>query len=491
MGYTVGVKAFDRPADFDPQTDPIVRIQAGRLRRALHDYYSDNGTSDPIYIDLPKGGYVPTFQHNEDSRQLRSQDRSELAVDDPPGSNPVAKEISIAVLPLVPLTDSPEDAYTADGLTEELAIALNRFAELTVIGPLNNIRDQQVDPGQIGREYGATFLLQGTVRRQDAKIRISPTLKSSASGKKLWGETFEYDLDAVSLFEIEDQVTSQVVAIIADGYGLMFRELYPETHHKHITISAVTEAVLRWNRARNTLNPLDNQLATEAIRKALVEQPDSPLLIAMLAGSYYGDYILDFNMMVDTPDSGKQAESLAYRAVSLDPNLQIGRYELASVHAAYGRVEKCIEEVHKTVALNPNNASEITGCGFLLAVCGQWEDGLELIYKGMGLNPHYPSWYHFIPFLDYYRQKEYQLAWTEAKQFHIPGLFWHPLIRAAVLGQLGNRDEAQEHLQELLQIRPDLYTRGREIMKRLIVLDENVEMLWDGLQKAGLESNFS
>jgi hypothetical protein len=108
---------------------------------------------------------------------------------------------------------------------------------------------------------------------------------------------------------------------------------------------------------------------------------------------------------------------------------------MASVHSLYGRRELCVEEARKTVALNPNSASEISGCGLLLAMAGEWQEGLALLERGMRLNPHYPSWYHFVPFVDRYRQGAYQGALVEANRLNLPMLFWDPLIRAATQGQ--------------------------------------------------------
>src|SRR5215831_8988720 len=64
--YTIGVKALGRTAEFNPQVDAAVRIHAGRLRRMLHEYYNNKGRNDPLFIDIPKGSYIPSFElHNQ------------------------------------------------------------------------------------------------------------------------------------------------------------------------------------------------------------------------------------------------------------------------------------------------------------------------------------------------------------------------------------------------------------------------------------------
>ena len=219
---------------------------------------------------------------------------------------------------------------------------------------------------------------------------------------------------------------SQVVGTIGDSFGVIFRRLYPETHHKHIESSLVTDAVLKYNHARLTVAPQAVLQANEAIEEGLSKQPDNALLLAMLAGNYYGDYALDMNLV---EEAKVRAEELSKRAVALDSKLQLAHYCRASVHSLHGRRELCIEHARKTVALNPNSASEVSGSGFLLAMVGEWGEGLTLLERGMRLNPHYPSWLHFVLFMDHYRREAYEDALVEADRLNLPMLFWDPLIR--------------------------------------------------------------
>lgn len=118
---------------------------------------------------------------------------------------------------------------------------------------------------------------------------------------------------------------------------------------------------------------------------------------------------------------------------------------------------------------------------------GGYEQGWELIEKAKRLNPHYHSWYHFVNYLVRFRNEQYEEAWEEVQKIHMKGTFWHPLFRAAVLGKLSRYEEAVVYINELLEIKPDFLKRPREIIKLLFVLDEHVEMIWDGLCKAGVE----
>ena len=144
-------------------------------------------------------------------------------------------------------------------------------------------------------------------------------------------------------------------------------------------------------------------------------------------------------------------------------------------------------ELDQVLDLNPNNANHLGASALLFVAVGERERALALMHKAMRLNPHHPGWYHLIPFLVYYRRGDYDAALFEARRFNTPGWFWDPLIRAAVMGQLGHQAEADKAVGELQALVPDWSSRGRSLMQRVVFLDEHVDMLVEGLNKAGLE----
>jgi hypothetical protein len=119
-------------------------------------------------------------------------------------------------------------------------------------------------------------------------------------------------------------------------------------------------------------------------------------------------------------------------------------------------------------------------------MAGERERGVELMDRVMRLNPHHPGWYHLVPYMEAYRQGDYETALIEARRFNIPGHHYDPIIRIAVLGQLGRQEEANQAIDELLALVPDFRTRGHSLIRRFAYLDEHVEMLVEGLRKAGL-----
>ena len=228
-------------------------------------------------------------------------------------------------------------------LGQDALLSLTRFSGLRVLGPLFQAEGERIDYYKIRHEYGAMFVLQGWVRGQNSMIRITIDLTDASTGAKQWGRTFEFNLEKSSLFEIEDEVTSQVVGVIGDDLGIIFEKLQSETYHEHIKCNYETMAVLKYNHAWMTHAPRDWEMALEAIRDALKKEPTNALLVALLSNTYYGDVIHELKL---APDVHSQWADLAQKAVSLDPNLQVARYNLVVQHAYFGSAQKGMYSVY-------------------------------------------------------------------------------------------------------------------------------------------------
>lgn len=204
--------------------------------------------------------------------------------------------------------------------------------------------------------------------------------------------------------------------------------------------------------------------------------------LAMLADLH----AVTFHILMGEESFLDRAELLVRRALALKPNHPHARWVLGYVSFFRGNAETCARECEAALELNPNHANLVGGVGYMLAMVDEWERGLFLTQRAIRLNPHYPGWYHFVFSFEHYRHRKYEAALEEALRFNSPGFFMDPLVRTAVFGQLGRKTDAHAALQELLDLLPDFSTIGREQLRRIVFSDEHVEMLWDGLKKAGL-----
>lgn len=493
--YTIGVKALGRDSGFDPQADPMVRMQARRLRRALHRYFETDGVADPIRIEIPKGRYVPAFLPNN---ALPNNDPGNGPIDGPPSVSSESEASATVEQPQL-LPDGPsialvsfaylgggEDAYLATGLVEELVIALNRFPEFLVIGPLNRDRVQKrhLGPRDIGHEYKVRFVLDGTVRKHEQTIRVTARLADATNGHHLWGQTQDFSLEQTSIFELENEIASQVVATIAGNFGIIPRTMAKESMGRRADTLSDYEAILRFHHYARVLTEDSLAQAVAALEKTLERDPGHAQAAALLGDLLASTYHLGFE---DSELVLAQAEKLGRRALALDAHLQSARFTMALIHFLRLQREPCLAEIEATLQLNPNHANYIAASGLLLTMMGEWERGLLFMRKAERLNPYHPGWYCLVPFMEHYRLADYEAALDEARRFNTHEYFWDPLIRAAVLGQLGRRSEANEAKDELIALVPDFGRRGRSLIRRMVFLDENVDMLLDGLRKAGVD----
>ncbi len=479
--YEIAVEGLGYGRDFDPASNPSVRIMARRLRRALKHYYANSGIADPIRIRLPKGGYVPEFFDNLEEADSDAAEFTEKAAEMMAAN---IGEPSIAVFELEVLGSREADAVIATGLTSELLVALTRFAGITVMGPFSLASQPPLHWRQVYRDYGAMFALKGWIQTQNSVVRITMELIDTHTGHGQWARKFQYDLGEASLFDIQDEIAGLVSGAVADSVGQVFRQVTADSYPRHIKFSDVTRAVFTYHHAWITHFPDVWQQAYQELGKALARYPENALLLALQGNVHYADALHELD--IDPQSTGKM-ERLTKKALALDPTLQVAQYNLVVINAFSGNAEQCVSAARKAVTMNPNHARILAGSAIATSSVGAYELAKELIERAKRLNPQYPGFYLFPEFLVNLVNGDYGQAWEDAQLIRTPGLFCQPEIRATALGMLGRVEEARPHLEELLQIKPDFLQRPREYIRLLFVTDEHVDAVWDGLVKAGIE----
>jgi adenylate cyclase len=478
-GYTIAVAVYGRSETFDPQVDPIVRVEAGRLRRALERYYLTAGKNEPVRIKIPKGSYVPTFNAvllAPSGAQMHTSERENSA----PATGP-----SIAVMPLLNLTGHEDQDYFADGLTEELTAELARYQEFRIIAAQSTLRfkGRKVDPKEIGRALGVRFLLTGSIQKDLKTIKVAIRLIDTFNSAQIWGESYKRDLTAAYLIALQEEIALRTVGVIADQYGLISRKLSKESRKKSPAHLKAYDAILRFYHYETELTPEAFEKALAALEQAIEIDPEYGLAWAMLGHIHADNFALGFRE-IEAPL--EKALTFAQKGVALAPDNQFARDALTLVYFHRGDKDFFLQHVEETIALNPNSPYIVGVAGWHMALYGEWDRGLELLKKGMKLNPYHPSWFHLAPYMDYYLRGEYENAFAEALKFNYPELFWDPVMRAAALGRLGRQNEAKAAVGQLLELEPEFATRGRWMISRFVKVDDLIDTIIEGLQKAGL-----
>ena len=312
--YLIGLAVFDKDESFDPRLDPIVRVEAGRLRAKLVRYYETDGGQDPVMIEFQRGSYAPIFRKGEP--QL-------------PPAAAVMETKTIAVLPFVDQSPSRDQEYFCEGMSIELINALTKVEGLRVAAwsSAKQLKGQYYDVREIGRRLRVGAALEGSVRKEGEHLRISAQLLDVASGCYIWSET--YDRSLKSVFAIQEEISRAIVTSLKVHLaGSKERQLVKPSTESSTAYRLYLKGRHCWNR-RSQQGLWDG---LKHFERALEIDPAYALAYAGLADSYslLGNYgVLPTHMV------RARAKDAAVKAVELDATLAEAHTSLGHVAATY------------------------------------------------------------------------------------------------------------------------------------------------------------
>jgi adenylate cyclase len=394
---------------------------------------------------------------------------------------------SIAVLPFENMSGDAEQDYFADGITEEIITALSRFRDLVVIARNSTFqyKGQAVDVRAVGRELGASYVLEGSVRRAGMRIRATAQLLDAITGSHLWAETYQRDLTAVDIFDVQDDIAERVVGAIADTYGVLSRTQIEQKKRRGTDSIDAFEAVLRARAYyRDTVSAADHLRVRDALEHAVDLAPRYADAWAWLAATYRDERYFRYN---PRPNSVTRAETAARKAINLDPENHEANLVLAQVHFLNGNAEAFRAQADKTISLNPNSADKLASLASSTCFIGDWDRGVAMALKAIRLSARSPGLFFYVPALDHYRKGEYTEALALAQKIDLPQFYRTHLLLAAIYGQLGRRGPAQAALSKLIELYPEFATKGWFELRRVNYPENLIAQLIEGLRKAGLD----
>ncbi len=471
-GYTVATRVFGRKDDFDQNNDPIVSIQANKLRRALERYYLTAGGNDPLRFDIPKGTYVPVFLRQgsaESDKNLQKNSAVETQID--------ASWPTLVVRPFQDLTGDPDLKHLPIGLTIELGMELSRYQDVRVLVLKPGMRERRAS------DTGARFAVQGSIRKDASGIKIVVQLIDLSKNVQIWGDSHHSQCDPAQMIHFQEHVARIIVVKIVGEFGILNRTIAPESRKKSAAELKTYEAVLRHHEFRATFSPEAFMNALEALRFATIREPQHGLIWASLAHLYYTNYTLE---IFDLDTSLGEAMRFIQKAIRLDPENRRTRLISAQIRLITGKLEEGIAEVEKAIALNPKSLLNLEICGYMLTLLGDWERGPAMIKETLKYNPYYDNVVRHALWVDSIRRGDYQEAYRETLSFRTPMLFWEPLMKAAVFGLMDRIEEGREAVKNLLALKPDFQARGRILIRHYIKFDDVFEQMIDGLDRCGL-----
>jgi adenylate cyclase len=515
--YVIAREVFGRGDNFDTMNDPVVRIEAGRLRRALERYYLLSGREDPIRIDIPKGTYIPTLQWTgrESSVEADVEPRNApvplmqalwarrrrlgqfaiflslalllvLAVvggriDLP--KKPPNPEITIEVLPFANLSGPPGALY-ASGISDELLTQLARFRDLKVVGSLPN------GPGQIANATdlltGPRYLLAGGVRVASDQLRVSARLIDRESWRIVWSQIYDRTLKGAGSFEIEADIAAKVAAAVAQPYGAIFA---PASQNALTQTAGNADAylcVLRFYHYRKVLDREEHSATRDCLERTIADYPAYSTGWAMLAYLYLDEDRFDLNRREPSPSGTDRARQAAERAVELDRTNARALQALMTVLFFSRLPDAALEIGTKALALNPNDTEILAELGSRIAQAGDWKRGAAMMEDALARNPSQANYYMGLVALAYYMMGNDQLAVEWIRRTDLPKFSFYHLVAALIFARAGFEKECAESVAQFLKMRPRFFDNFEAELAMRNFTASDRKKLTEGARRAGL-----
>jgi len=404
-----------------------------------------------------------------------------------PGEGRDGDPPSVAVLPFANLSGDPQQEYFSDGITEDITTELSRFSELLVIARNSSFqyRGKAVDIRQVGRELGARYVLEGSIRRSGDRIRIAAQLVDAVTGAHRWAE--RYDRELHDVFAVQDEVVRAIVTTLAAHVNRA------ETERVLLKPPAAWEAYEYYLRGAEAFflhirRPTKASLydARRLLEQSLAIDPNYARAAAMLSRTHFYAYSQPFDNDYSSPAALDRALELAQTAVHLDPRLPQARAQLGHVLLYKHQNDAAMAEFERAFALNPNFIDFRFARALIHA--GEHARAIDVLEAIIRLDPFPPPQpFHNLGLANYLLKRyENAVYWLRECISRQPSQLWPHIILACAYAQLGQLEEARAEAAEVLRIDPGFTIASESAKRKPVHKPKDTEHLIDGIRKAGL-----
>ena len=457
----IAVEVFGRKPDFDAVIDPIVRVQAGRLRRSLERYYLLSGDADSLRIELPKGSYAPVFVDTADQRAQAG-----------PAIEPVRDWPTVVVYPFA--VQLSRDAAAAVQLVDELTAELCRYGIVHVVrmadavGPLVN---------------AARFELHGMTRDASGTPLFAIRLMDRSTGQQVWADEFHTHDRPERWSGSAHDIGRVIAARIGAEHGVITRLLAGEHSARGFQPGESFSAIARaqhflFSRQVAALLP-----AVESLQQLTSRSPEIELAWTTLARLYLMNHTFELSSLF-TPV--EMAIGCANQGVMLEPASARTHCLMASALLVKGELGAARRELELAVRFNSDSLAYREVIGWLTALTGDWDGGVALMHSARDRNPYCQPCVSHGLWADAMRRSDFDAAYAAALEYRDTHFFWRELMLASSLGHMGRPEDAQAAAAELLRVKPQFVHRGRRLIAHYIKPEELRATIAEGLQRAGI-----
>jgi adenylate cyclase len=381
--YNVALEVFDRPETFDPVTDPLVRIEAARLREKLREYYGTDGQGDPVRIDLPKGTYTPRIE-------FRHEDAPQIAREKGSPTHEVSSTVpSVAVFPFDDLSADQNLGYLGDGVAEDIITALSRFPDLAVVarGSSFAYKGKAVDMRQVGKELGVGYVVEGSVRKDGDKLRIVSQLIDTKNGEDVWAERF--DRIGTDPWALQDEVTGLIVSAMTGETGALKQAQYRQAWSKGVTTLEEYDYYLRGHDQLMKYTKEGVERSGEIWSEGLAKFPSSPLLKVKL-GWHHMMRVMIF-VSDDPPVDVRKAGELARHVLAnehLSPQVaRLANWLMSFVLVQEKDFDSALVAADRAVTLAPYDTFMLSSLMIALVQIGRPDQALQWADQAAARDP--------------------------------------------------------------------------------------------------------
>jgi TolB-like protein/class 3 adenylate cyclase len=394
---------------------------------------------------------------------------------------PPAQAASIAVLPFANHSADAKREFFSDGLTEDVINALGRFSAIRVIAhnTVQAYKNRTVAADQISRELGVRYVVQGSVRQADGRLRVGVELSDAMKGTLLWSE--RYDGEGKEVFEIQDRIVRNIAGSLAVKLSALEQQRAaakpPESLEAY-------ELVLRARELMRAVRHSANREARALIAQAIKLSPNYAEAYAALAYAELQRAL--FGWMEDPADGLRRAEQAARRALAVDdPGANARAHAiLGNIHTFTGNYEAALAEAERAIELNPSDAIARSLRGGILLWLGKIEESIAASEAARRYDPRLPAEGMFNLALGYYLAGRYQEAAQAAVAVHPNSrTVFLEAVHAGALAQLGEHEAARRVADEVRRLDPFFDVK---LFGRRLVNPAHREKAQEGLRKAGL-----
>lgn len=397
---------------------------------------------------------------------------------------------SIAVVPFANLSGDSTQDYFAQGIAEDIVSELSRFRTLRVIARNSSFAASGAGRSgrEVGAELGATYVLEGSVRRAENAVRITSQLSDVATGYHVWAD--RYDAPVENVFELQDRITRAVAGALVVRIDEERLRKAKQSGSKNLA------AYDFWLRGKDSLHrhkPVGVAQARDLFQRALDIDPTYARAHSGLALAYYNDW--NCHHWDRWAECQNRAYDHARKAVELDDSDHITHSILAQVHLYRREFELSEKHLERTFALNPNDADCLARMGQARTQLGDAAAGIQLAEAAYRLNPRYPDWYvgfTGLPYLMAARHDEAVAIMERAPDAFIDTR----AFLAAAYAYLGQRAKARENADAFLDGYQRKIAAGHEVdstdaMRWILHVtpfrhESDTRYLRKGLKKAGI-----